>query len=191
MVRSAKNSTQIIKTGGFHSKDVRQNRSKKESTPLITHCQIYVINVKMSGVERLLCDRSDLPANDGMYYVSCYNLFRKIPMDTSQSRSCRPSIDESLQDAVEIMKAVMCLTWTVAELYSIYVDLGHLSKMLVNLVLSPRGLKGAHAMVTSSLSIQLASLRQGVLMWLMEWWVSSLLSCVWRTVSSQSSHHPQ
>ena len=150
VMRSAKNSTQIIKTGGFHSKDVRQNRSKKESTPLMTHCQIYVINVKMSGVERLLCDRCDLPANDGMYYVSCYNLFRKIPMDTTQSTSCRPSIDESLQDVVEIRKAVMCLTWTVTELYSIYVDLGHLSRkqMLVNLVFSPSGLKGAHAMVT-------------------------------------------
>ena len=56
LVRSAKNSTQNIKTGGFHSKDVRQNRSKKESTPLRTHCLIYFINVKMSRVNRLLCD---------------------------------------------------------------------------------------------------------------------------------------
>ena len=57
-------------------------------------------------------------------------------MATSQSTSCRPSIDESLQDVVEIMKADMCLTWTVAELYIIYVEkLGHLSRkqMLVNL----------------------------------------------------------
>ena len=85
---------------------------------------------------RLADVKCDLPANDGMYHVSCYNLFRKIPMDTSQSTSCRPSIDESLQNAVDIMRADMCLTRTITELYSIYVEtLGHLSRkqMLVNL----------------------------------------------------------
>ena len=85
---------------------------------------------------RLAYVRCDLPANDGMYHVLCYNLFRKIPMDTSQSTSCRPSIDESLQNVVDIMRADMCLSLTVAELYSIYVEtLGHLSRkqMLVNL----------------------------------------------------------
>ena len=54
-IKCAKNSTQNIKTGGFRSKDMRQNRSKKESTPLRTHCLIYFINVKMSRVNRLLC----------------------------------------------------------------------------------------------------------------------------------------
>ena len=73
-VRSAKNSTQNIKSGGFHSKDVRQNRSKKKSTPLRTHCLIYFINVKMSKwvALRLADVRCDLPASDGMYHVITY-----------------------------------------------------------------------------------------------------------------------
>ena len=44
VVRSAKNSTQNIKTGGFHLKDVRENRSKKESSPLRTYCLIYMLS---------------------------------------------------------------------------------------------------------------------------------------------------
>ena len=62
----------------------------------------------------------DLPAADAQYHTKCYNDFRKVPIDSSASASCKP-VDSCLAAVIDHMNANKSLTWTVSELHDVYV----------------------------------------------------------------------
>ena len=80
---------------------------------------------------------NDLPAADAQYHTKCYSTFRKIPIDSTKSDSCKPCVDDSLKCVISHMKANMSVTWTVAELYNIYTEnAGHLTRKQMLLYLT-------------------------------------------------------
>ena len=64
---------------------------------------------------------ADLPAADARYHDKCYQEFRYVPVDSTKSVTGK-SVDDSLKRVIVHMRANRVLTWTVAELYSIYVQ---------------------------------------------------------------------
>ena len=62
---------------------------------------------------------ADLPAADARYHDKCYQEFRYVPVDSTKSVTGK-SVDDSLKRVIVGMRANRALTWTVAELYSIY-----------------------------------------------------------------------
>ncbi len=59
-------------------------------------------------------------ANLQLMFSTNYNKFRKIPIDSTQSESCKPCVDESMKFVINHMKNNKCVMWTVTELYSLY-----------------------------------------------------------------------
>lgn len=89
-----------------------------------------MVEVRINGAQ------IDLPAADRRYHTHCYNKFRKVPIDSRQSESCKPCVDESLRFVINHMNRNMCETWTVADLHTVYIQNdGHLTRkqMLVHL----------------------------------------------------------
>ena len=44
--------------------------------------------------------RCDLLAEEARYHDKCYNNFRKIPIDSTKSESCRPTVEVSLKAVI-------------------------------------------------------------------------------------------
>lgn len=71
-----------------------------------------VVALRVNGVV-------DLPAADAQYHTKCYNDFRKVPLHSSGSASCKPD-DSCLAAVIDHTNANKSLTWTVSELHDVY-----------------------------------------------------------------------
>lgn len=56
-----------------------------------------IVQLRVNGVV-------DLLAADAQYHTKCYNDFRKVPIDSSASASCKP-VDQCLAAVIEHMNA--------------------------------------------------------------------------------------
>jgi len=50
----------------------------------------------------------DLPAADAQYHTHCYNKFRKVPIDSTKSETCKSYVDESLKSVINHIKTNVC-----------------------------------------------------------------------------------
>lgn len=74
-----------------------------------------------AGVVKLwVNDVVDLPVADAQYHTKCCNDFRKVPIDSSASVTCKP-VNSCSAAVIDHMNANKLLTWTVSELHNVYV----------------------------------------------------------------------
>lgn len=71
-----------------------------------------VVELRVNGI-------MDLPAADAQYHTKCYNDFRKVPIH-HESAGCKQD-DSCLAAVIDHMNANKSVTWTVSELYDVYV----------------------------------------------------------------------
>ncbi len=74
-----------------------------------------VVNVRL----HLQAVVTTLPAYDGRYHNDCYQSFRKIP---KQNQKKDQSHDDPLTHVIKYMESHKQTTWTVSELYEVYVQ---------------------------------------------------------------------